>query len=43
MNGNGSSLVDVLKELEIPNLGRTERAGGSWRDKRGLQFRQSFL
>ena len=42
MKGNESSLVDVLMEVEIPNLGRTERAGGSWRNKRRTQFKQSF-
>jgi hypothetical protein len=42
MKGNESSLVDVLMELEFPTLGRTERAAGSWGNKRGSQFRQSF-
>jgi hypothetical protein len=41
MKGNESSF-DVLMELEFPTLGRTERAGPSWGNKRGSQFRQSF-
>jgi hypothetical protein len=42
MKGNESSFVDVLMEFEFPSLGRTERAGGAWTNKRGPQFRQSF-
>jgi hypothetical protein len=40
MKGNESSLLDVLMELEIPNLGKTEGAGGFWRNERGPQFKQ---
>jgi hypothetical protein len=42
MKGNESSFDDLLKEFEFPNVGRTERAGGFGRNKRGSQFKQSF-
>jgi hypothetical protein len=42
MQGN-ESFVGVLMELEVPNLGRTERVGGSWRNKRGLNLDSVFL